>query len=100
MTAQEFRQLMNPSVYMHVDRHLLAVVEAVRNSERLPPFQKLARRIVAHLAPETTEIVTIREAFRKLDKDNTGELTMEEMTAAVREAGYAISEHDMKHCFR
>lgn len=91
---------MNPSVYMHVDKHLIAVVAAFRNSQGLPPFQKLARRIVAHLAPETREIMSIREAFHKVDTNNTGNLTMNEMEAAVHQAGYAISRQDMEMSFK
>lgn len=91
---------MNPSMYMRLDKHLVTVVTAFQNTQDLPPFQKLARRIVAHLAPETSEIVSIRKAFYKVDEDDKGKLSMSEMAEAVRSAGYAISSQDIEQSFK
>ena len=100
MTYHEFHQLMMPSVSQRLTNDLDTVVSAFQNNRELPPFQKLARRIIAENAPQNRELEVINKAFHKLDKDKSGTLTREEMAKGVQQAGYVVSKDDLERVFK
>jgi EF-hand domain pair len=100
MTYHEFHQLMLPSVSQRVTNDLDTVVSAFQYNRELPPFQKLARRIIAENAPPNRELEVINKAFYKLDKDGSGTLTREELAKGLQQAGYVVSNDDLERVFR
>lgn len=99
MTYHEFHELMMPSVSQRFTHELDTIVVAFRNNRSDKPFNKLARRIVAENAPPTKAMERIKAAFYAMDKDRSGTLTLEELSLGVRQAGYVISDHDLKRLF-
>ena len=73
---------------------------AVQNARRVPPLQKLVRRIVLRIAPETKEIANIKRAFERIDSSHEGKLSMEDVNAALSEAGYKVEEDDLTIVFK
>jgi Ca2+-binding EF-hand superfamily protein len=100
MTYHEFHELMMPSVSQRYTHELDGIVSAFRNNNNHNnPFNKLARRIVAENAPPTKDIEKIKNAFFAMDVDQSGTLTMEELTKGVRDAGYVVSDSDLTRLF-
>jgi Ca2+-binding EF-hand superfamily protein len=101
LTYHEFHELMMPSVSQRYKHDFDSVVSAFRNNDmHNNPFNKLARRIVAENAPPSKDIERIKNAFLAMDKDNSGTLTMDELTKGVRTAGYVVSDSDLQRLFR
>ena len=101
MTYHEFHELMMPSVSQRYTHELDNIVSAFRNNNNNSnPFNKLARRIVAENAPPSKDIEKIKAAFLAMDKDDSGTLTMAELTQGVRSAGYVVSDSDLNRLFK
>jgi Ca2+-binding EF-hand superfamily protein len=100
MTFHEFHQLMMPSVSQRLTNDLDTVLTTFQNNHELPPFQKLARRIIAENAPANRELDIINKAFHELDKDGSGTLTREELAKGVQQAGYVVSNDDLDKVFK
>lgn len=90
---------MNPSVYVHAPNSQYAVA-AVQNTHSVPPLQRLVRRIVVHIASETEEIRRIKDAFAELDTSRKGKLSIDDLRAALKSAGYTLAEADLEQTFR
>jgi Ca2+-binding EF-hand superfamily protein len=99
MTYLEFHELMMPSVSQRYTHELDSIVSAFRNNRTDKPFNKLARRIVAENAPPTKAIEKIKTAFFAMDKDSSGTLTLDELSRGLRNAGYVVSDRDLKRLF-
>jgi Ca2+-binding EF-hand superfamily protein len=99
MTEMEFRDLMLPQVSQRLTQDLDTVVSAFHYNREQTAWQKLARRIIAENAPEARDMAKIRSAFHKLDRDGNGTLRISELATGIKQAGYMVSEEDLKRVF-
>eukprot|EP01016_Furgasonia_blochmanni_P010764 TRINITY_DN14627_c0_g1_i2.p1 TRINITY_DN14627_c0_g1~~TRINITY_DN14627_c0_g1_i2.p1 ORF type:complete len:466 (-),score=141.60 TRINITY_DN14627_c0_g1_i2:192-1589(-) len=71
------------------------IINMLRNFRSVAKFKKEALRVVVNLMSEN-EIKNLREAFRLMDKDNSGIISLDELRRAMQETGCAATEEEIQ----
>eukprot|EP01017_Pseudomicrothorax_dubius_P012592 TRINITY_DN15281_c0_g1_i1.p1 TRINITY_DN15281_c0_g1~~TRINITY_DN15281_c0_g1_i1.p1 ORF type:complete len:530 (-),score=103.40 TRINITY_DN15281_c0_g1_i1:81-1670(-) len=70
------------------------VIQRLRGLQAVSKFQKEAFHIISNMLTEA-ETKSLREAFRYLDRDNSGIISVTELLQAMRDMGYQEKEEEI-----
>ncbi|KAI4364161.1 hypothetical protein MLD38_020290 [Melastoma candidum] len=71
-----------------------AVLTRLKQFSAMNKFQKMALRIIAETLSEE-EIAGLREMFKMIDTDNSGQITFEELKAGLKKFGANLNESEI-----